>query len=646
LEEVLSRAHEILTRERFFPFMKKKKKKRVGKKPQASSIPSEHSTKMSSSRLILGVLVIVLVTSAAYVPAMRGDFTWDDDGFLTNNPLIKASDGLHRFWWSTEPPDYFPLTSTMLWFEWRLWEMNALGYHVVNVVLHIISSILICLVLKRLKIPGAWLAALIFAIHPVNVEAVAWITQRKSTLPMVFYLSSILLYLKFESSERRWMYDLSLGSYLLALVSKTSVIMQPFALLGCAWWQRGRISRKDILRSIPFFAVSGILGLVTIWFQYNRSIGDHVVRTDSFFSRLAGAGWAVWFYLYKAIAPLKLIFVYPRWEIDDSSVISYLPGLLLVGLLVLFLWYRRSWGRPFLFALGYYTVMLFPVLGFFNIYYMRYSLVADHYQYQSITGVIALLVGLGTYAYYGWQKKIQRLAIGAVVVVVGLLASQTWSMGHIYKNMRTIFLDTVAKNPTCWMAYYNLGHDMQRKERFEEAISYYLESLRVKSDNPDPHNNMGNVLLSQGRHQEAIARFAEALRIKPDHAEAYYNMGNALADLGRLNEAVDHYNESLRIEPRNAMGHNNMANALVRQGRVNQAIPHYLEALRIKPEFAKAHYNLGVVLKRQGRFKEAIAHFSEVLRIKPDHEQARQTLKRTVQLIDEAAKASNPGARP
>jgi len=584
--------------------------------------------------LLFGAAAIVLITLVLYIPAMRGGFVWDDDSFLTDNPIIKADDGLYRFWFTTEAPDYFPLTSSTLWLEWRAWGMNAFGYHLVNILLHIVNSLLIWLILMRLKIPGAWLAALIFAVHPVNVEAVAWITQRKSTLPMTFYLLSLLLYLRFEATGRYRIYGFSLGSFLLAMLSKTSVVMGPFVLLGCAWWQRGKITLRDLRRSIPFFALSGFLSLVTIWFQYNRSIGDDIVRTDGFLSRLAGAGWAAWFYLYKAILPFKLSFVYPRWTIDTSSVLSFLPGLLLIGLLTLFWQYRKGWGRPFLFGSGYFVVTLFPVLGFFNIYFMRYSLVADHWQYQSIIGIIALAVGLICHFSAGRSRKTRQAVTAAMVVVIALFGLQTWQQGQIYKDQETLFLDTIAKDPRCWMAQYNLGHAAQNEGKFGDALRYYERAQRIQPDNPDPLNNMGNVLLKQGRVDEAIARFSEALRIKPDFSDAHYNLGIALERRGKPHQAIDHFYEALRIRPAFAEVHNNLGNILAIQGRSHQAIAHFSRALRIRPDFTDAHFNLGILLKRLGRFPEAASHFRTVLNIQPDYPKARRNLDKSLHLMD------------
>jgi tetratricopeptide (TPR) repeat protein len=607
---------------------------------------------------------IFFITFLIYIPAIRGGFVWDDAVFLTNNRLIKADDGLYRFWFTSEATDYYPLTWTTLWLEWRLWGMNASAYHIVNVFLHAVISVLIWLTLNRLKIPGAWLAGLIFAVHPVNVESVAWIIELKNILPMVFYVLSIQAYLKFEREQHTLLYGLSLGCFLLALLSKASVVMLPFVLLGCVWWQRNRIGRKDLIRTLPYFALSAILSLATVYVHYQTAIGEDAVRTDGFLSRLAGAGWAVWFYLYKAIVPYNLCFVYPRWEIDASSIVSFLPGVLLAGVLILFWRYRKSWGRPFLFGMAYYVVTLFPVLGFFNIYFMKYSLVADHWQYTSIIGIIALLVGLGSYKYPDWHMTVRRVTLVAAVAGVALLSLQTWRQGHIYRNNETLWRDTIAKNPGCWPAHTNLGLVLARQGRTAEAIDHYVEALRIRPVYEEAHNSLGVALAAQGNLDEAISHYSEALRINPHFFQSYTNLGNALKKQGKIEQALSNYSTALQINPRFAAGHVNLGVALAEQGKTAEAIRHYSEALRINPDamearinlgtalitlgkldeaielytqallinpgYAEVHNYLGVALVRKGKTDEAIVHFKEALRIKPDYADAQNNLKRVL----------------
>ena len=541
-----------------------------------------------------GAALIILLTLVAYLPAMRGGFVFDDETLIVNNPMVKAGDGLYRFWFTTEAPDYYPLTWSLWWTEWRLWGANAGGYHVVNVLLHAINSVLVWMILRRLKIPGAWLAGLVFAVHPVNVATVAWISEQKNTLSMLFFLAAILSYLRFDEESRWKWYADSLAAFLLALLSKTAVVMLPVVLLGCAWWRHAEVRRKDVWRSVPFFALSLALGLATVWFQYNRVLKGSAVRTDGFLGRLAVAGYAVWFYLYKALLPLNLSAVYSRWDIRTSLWASYLPGALLLGCLTFFWWKRKTWGRPMLFALGYFVVTLFPVLGFFDQDFYQYSFVSDHWQYFSIIGVIGLAVAAGVTI--GRRLCGQRRSWGAAPVVVVLMAlgAGTWRRGVVYASEETLWQDTVAKNPDGWM----------------------------------PHYNLGTCLLQAGRLEAAIAQLEHAARIRPDLAKVQSNLGIALAQAGRVQEAVMHFERALRIDPNLAEAHGNLGHALMLLGDEPKAIEHWEQALRIQPDNAEIQYDLGLALEQAGRPADALEHYQQALQLKPDYAEARNGLAR------------------
>ena len=569
-------------------------------------------------------LLIALLCIVVYAPSFQNGFVWDDDVFLTESPLIKASDGLRRFWFTTQPPDYFPLTSTSLWLEWRLWGMNATGYHVVNVLLHALSSIIMWFVLRRLRIPGAWLAATIFAVHPVNVESVAWITERKNTLSMALYLLSTFLYLRSETNPSKHWYSLSLFCFLLALLGKTSVVMLPFVLLGCAWWQRGRVGRKDVVRTIPFFALSTLMGLVTRWFQYSRAIGPDIVRSDGFLSRLAGAGWAVWFYSYKAIIPHKLSFVYPRWEINASSPISYLPTSVLIVCFLLLLKYRKSWARPLLFGFGYYVVTLFPVLGFFDIYFMKYSLVADHWQYSSIIGIIALSASGGYLLSDRLHQKMRYAAAMAAVVLTVLFSVLTWRQCRIYRGVETLWLDTIAKNPDCWMAFNNLGLFYQGVDRKQEAIASYRKAIAIKPDYVEAYTNLGVVHADDPT--TAISLFRKAIAIRPDYAEAYFNLGNVHGDAGRRKEAIEAYRKAIEIDPHHVKAYGNLGGMYRAMNRREEALALLEAAVAINRNLAEAHRNLGSLYSDMGRMEEAIASYRRAIAIEPDFAIAHNNL--------------------
>ncbi len=572
-----------------------------------------------------GAALIILLTLVAYLPALRCGFVWDDDNLVVENPLIKKADGLYRFWCTTESPDYWPLTSTTWWLEWRLWGKNPLGYHVVNVILHALSAVLWWRVLARLKFPAAWLAAAVFAVHPVNAESVAWIAERKNTLAMFFYALTLLGYLRFEDTSRRRWYWLSVGTFALALLSKTSVVPLPFVLLLCAWWRRGKVDRTDLLRLVPFFALSVAAGLITIWFQYQQGMKPEVIHR-SLALRVAGAGWACWFYLWKALAPVHLMTVYPPWKIDTSSPLAYLPSLIVLGCLGIFWRYRHSWGRPLLFAGGYFLAMLFPVLGVINMLYLALSPVADHFLYLSLIGVIAPIVAAGAQMCRVCHGAIRGMIQIAAAVVVVLLASLTWRQNHIYKDRETLWNAALERNPRAWLAHGNLGIELRKQGRVREAIAHYEQALRLNPNDAETHNNLGESLLRQGRTQEAIDHLEQALRINPDYAEAHNNLGIVLAQAGRLPEAIKHWEQALQLKPDYAEPHYNWGVALAQAGQVPEAMRHWEQALRLKPDFAEAHYNLGVALEQAGKIKDAIGHYEQALRLKPDYTEAQNKL--------------------
>ncbi len=536
-------------------------RKRV-KPSLAQKVPPDSSFALKDWLFVIALIAAVFLV---YQPVWHAGFIWDDDTFLFNNLLIKQDNGLYQFWFTTKAPDFFPLTSTTLWLEWRLWGANPLGYHIVNVLLHALSTVLIWRVLAHLRIPGAWLAAAVFAVHPVNVESVAWITERKNTLAMLFYVTSLLFYLRFEDTDRwRW-YGMALGSFVLALLSKTAVVPLPIVLLGLAWWQRNKISGRDVRLTLPFFGVAVLLGLITVWFQ-SHNIGPEMVRADSFWSRLAGAGWAVWFYLYKALLPVNLIFVYPKWHIDATKLLSYVPGLLALASAAVFLRFRKGWGKAWLFGLGYFVVMLLPVLGFLDIYFMRYSLVADHWQYFSIIGPIGLVAAGITWASDRLKKRNVFLVPAFSVILLLVLGVLTWRQTCNYSDIETLWNMTIEKNPACWLAY----------------------------------NNRGNIYNGLGNYSQAIEDFNKAIKINPSYTETYSNRGHAYAVLGNYRQAIEDFNKAIEINPDLAITYNNRGNTYTLLGNYRQAIEDFNKAIEISQVYADAYNNRGFAYLKQG----------------------------------------------
>jgi tetratricopeptide (TPR) repeat protein len=434
------------------------------------------------------------------------------------------------------------------------------------------------------------------------------------------------LYLKFDA-ERRWgWYILALGAFLLALLAKTAVVMLPVVLLGCIWWLHRRVQWKDFLRILPFFGMSFVLGLVTVWFQFHHAMGGYTHRTDGFLSRLAAAGWVPWFYLYKALWPFHLSVIYPRWDVDATLWFSYVPGLIVAACLALFWWKRETWGRPLLFGAGFFVVMLFPVAGFLDQAFFDVSLVADHFQYFAIVGVIALMTATGTVIVLRMNQRSRRAGLLITLALLMALGVGTWARSAIFAQNRTLWEDTLTKNPNAWLAHHNLGTELSKAGELHQAIEQYEETLRINPDYPQAHLNLGIVLSQLGRAEDAIAHYRQALRIKPDYADAHVNLGTALGGLGKVNEAMGEFAEALRINPDSIEAHNNLGLALLSLGRMPEAISHFEQASRINPDDVDAHLNWGAALGREGKLQEAAEQFAQALQINPDCVEAHNNL--------------------
>jgi protein O-mannosyl-transferase len=541
--------------------------------------------------LIPEAAVIIFVTVAVYMPAFHNGFAFDDV-LITKNPAIRAKDGLYRIWFTTELPDYYPMSWSMWWFQWHLFGLSATGYHVVNVVLHAANSVLVWIVLRRLNVPGAWLTGLIFAIHPVNTATAVWISEQKNTLSMLLYEVAILLYLRFDEEQQWKWYDLSLAAFLLALLSKTAVVMLPVVLLLLAWWRRGKVGWSDVLRTVPFFALSLVFGLVTMSFQHAHVLSKMPARTDGFVAHLLAAGWVPWFYLSKAILPINLAMTYTKWNFNPLRWDSYVPGTMLVSSFALFWWKRHTWGTPFLFGLGYFLVMLFPVLGFIDQSFYRATLVADHWQYYSIVGVIALVVAGAQKVCRDFGKRGREIGFLASATILVMMGTACWMRADVYRDDESLWLDDLKKNPTSWLAHYNLGVAAGKAGRVEEAIGHYSQTLRLSPNYNEARNNLGVALAEAGDLDGAIIKFRESLRLFPGNAEAHNNLGLALARQGHSQQAVPCYEEAVRLRPNYVVAHMNLATALVQLGRTNDAVNHYEYALRIRPDFAEAQIAL------------------------------------------------------
>jgi len=524
-------------------------------------------------------------TIFAYWPAWHGGFIWDDDRYITHNYLLIAPDGLRRIWFSLDAPSqYFPLAYTVLLIERSLWDLNPVGYHWVNILLHLGNALLVWCVLARLKVPGAWLAAAIFALHPVQVESVGWISELKNVLMGFFFLLTLLTWIEYVDAthkHRRILYVAALVFYLLALSAKATACTLPAALLLVLWLKQRPIGRRALLEIIPFVVLALGIGLVAVWWEKYHQ-GTRMLVSLGPVERLLIASRAIWFYLGKIFWPAKLTFIYPQWRIDPTNPIAYLWPIALAVAVVLIFYGRRFFGRSVEVAALFFVMTLGPLLGFVMLYTFRYTFVADHYQYLASIGPIAL-ASAGLVTLSRSSRTLQRLVGGTSCTILIGLGLLTWQQSATYRDAETLWRTTIATNPGCWMAYNNLGVVQFEKGNVEDAIEKYQQSLGLHPDYPEAHYNLGSALLQKGYADEAIRQCEEALKIQPNEPDAHIVLGNAFMAKQDVDRAIAHYEQALTLRPEDSNAHYNLGIALQEKGETDRAAREYEKARQYEP---------------------------------------------------------------
>src|SRR3989454_404925 len=543
-------------------------------------------------------------------------------------------------------PHYIPLTWMTFGLDYLLWGMNPVGYHLTSLLLHAANAVVFFFLVRRLltlalpspperghAVPvAAGFAALVFAIHPLRVESVAWVTERRDVLSGLFYLVTILMYLwacERGARGRGW-YWLSVAVFVGALLSKSMVVNLPIVLLildvyplrrlgGFVGWWWSEPARRVYVEKIPFALLAAAASAIALMAQLSHHSMVSVVQLSAL-GRLAVSAYGVSFYLWKTVAPVNLS---PLYELPPTVNPGAVPFILSYGLVlaitaIILALRRRVPGLPAVWLA--YIVVLLPVLG---IVQSGQQIAADRYNYLAGLGW-AILAGAGLLF---CSQSLGRSKTGtlttppiagvAMCVVVGL-GVLTWNQVQVWHDSEKLWAHVLAMDPQSSIAENNFGVVRAGERKLAEAIEHYRRALQIRPTYADVRYNLAVALAQQSKPAEAVEHYQRALQIKPEHAGAHYNLGIALAQQGKLAEAIDHYRRALRLKPDYADAHNNLGNALARQGKPTEAIEHYQQAPHIKPYPAGAHNNWGLALANRGQYAEAIEHYRQALQIKPD----------------------------
>lgn len=581
----------------------------------------------------LQIAALVGLTILVYLPSLRCGYIWDDDAYVVSNRTVQSDDALRHIW--TKPrslPQYYPLVHTTYWVEYRLWGLDPLGYHLVNVLLHTLGAVLLLCVLRKLNVPAAWVAAAVFAVHPIHVESVAWITERKNVLSGAFYFGSLLTYLNWrpfgegQQAKRHWMYVMAFVLFLCALLSKSITASLPAAMLVLTWWKRGRIRWQDVLPLLPMLAVGMLLGLHTSHLEKYHVGAMGPEWEFTLLERILIAGRSAWFYVGKLIWPYPLVFIYPRWVIDPAVSWQYVFPATAAAIVIALWLLREKVGRGPIAAVLIYGGTLLPASGFFNVYPMRYSFVADHFQYLAGVALIVLVVGIVVRRLPPASDTRTGIVLACIALLV--LGTLTWKQQANYVEHKTLWLATLKHNPDGWVVIHNLAHINLREKNYDLAKQQFERALALKPDSAEDVASLGEVHFCLGDADRGLALYRKSIEMKPKYAPAHHSLGVFYQRSGDTELAKIHYERATQGYPPVPDAHFKLGSILLKEGKVAQAAAHFEEAVRGKDGYTQALNNLGIAKERLGELDAARHYFERALHYDPSFDAARGNLLR------------------
>ena len=583
-----------------------------------------------SRRDALALLVLALLVAVSYFPATQAGFVWDDK-LVTTLTAIRDWDGIAELWFAPGSAylqgdvgegHYWPMTYSTFWLEHKLWGLAPTGYHVVNILLHFANTALLWRLLLRLCVPGAWLVAAVFAVHPLHVESVAWIIERKDVLSALFYLTAVLGWIRFVEEPRRERYILVLVLFVAGLLSKSIVVTLPATLLIYHWWQWGRVTQSDLIRLIPFFLVALCITAVDLSFYTSwepLSLGYSPIE------RTLIAATALWFYAGKLLWPTELAVIYPLWDIGISDPLAWVYVVACIAVAALLWFGRERLGRGPLAGVAFFAVTLSPVLGFVDYGYMQFSLVADRFQYLAGIGVMAVLIGSAVHGVGRLASSFRMGVCGLAAVVLALLSVMTWQQAGIYRDEISLFSHIVSFNPEARDAHLNLAVALAEADRAEEARAAARIAVEQRPDLVNAHSTLGLALIKMNHLKEAEESVRRALELDPRHNISHHNLGEVLRRQERYEEAIASYRVVLEIDPEQALAYAGMGDALFQLERYEEALASLTQAISLQsdlPMAARLHVLMGQASQELGRTKVAAEQYERALLVEPHNTEA------------------------